>query len=193
MEEKQGFWSRLGDRERRLLVVWGLTMSVMALFLGGYFSHSAISKKGEAAQKYVEAVDDISRKQAEYLSRKSGGGGLPLAERIEKNDLKLQTFLEREAANFNLKIENFSGSKLPVGGKRKRKDDDKGPRIIEETIAIDIRDTEYSNLVAFLDALQRSPELIVIKRIDVSRRKRNPDGKVRISMTVSTFKMEEGS
>jgi hypothetical protein len=191
VEEKQGFWARLSDRERRLLVVWALAMSFIVVFLGGYFAFSAIDEKEEKAQQYAAAVDLMTRKQGEYLARKAGGGE-KLSDRIAGNQLKLQTFLDQEAAKHNIKIKNFKESAVPVGGKRRKKDA-KGPQVIEETVAIDLTDTEYGNVVGFLDAIDRSPELVIIKRIDVARPRRNDGPTVRVALTVSTFKLGTGS
>ena len=191
MEHKQGFWERLSERERRLLVVWALAMGFIVVFLGGYFSYSVIAEKAEKGEQYAAAVDLMTRKQADYLSRKQDGGE-KLSDRIAGNQLKLQTFLDQEAAKHNIKIKNFKESAVPVGGKRRKKDA-KGPQIIEETVAIDLTDTEYINVVGFLDSIDRSPELVVIKRIDISRPRRDDGPTVRVALTVSTFKIGSGT
>lgn len=187
MEEKQGFWDRLSERERRLLVIWALAMAFIVVFLGGYFTYGAIAEKAEKADAYVAAVDLMARKQTSYLANKADGGE-KLSDRIAGNQLKLQTFLDQEASKHNIKIKNFKESSVPVGGKRKKKDA-KGPQIIEETVAIDLTDTEYINVVGFLDAIDRSNELVVIKRVDVARPRRGNNANVRVSLTVSTFKL----
>ena len=192
MEEKRGLSavvSRLSVREKRLLVFWVVGMAIIVVFLVGYFATTKIGAKKEAAVSYQETLDVIRTKQGAYLARK-GESPDKLSDKIANNKIKLQTFLDGEAGKFSLRIKNFKESSVPLGGKRRKDKKNTGPSIMEETVAIDIEETEYSNVVGFMDAINATKELVVIKRVKVSRPRRGINStKVRVSMTVSTFKL----
>jgi Tfp pilus assembly protein PilO len=183
---KQGFLQRLNDRERKLLVIWAISMSFMVLFLGGWWSWSSITEKADAAEKYQLTLDYIASHQQEFLANSAKEEGASVEERIDKNDIKLQSYLDREATRSNLKISNFKESVAPLGGKKSR--DDAGG-IVEESLTINVDDAAFKDLARFMDTLARSKELLVIKRIDLERARRfKTEGTFKMTMTVSTYK-----
>ena len=195
MEEKPGLigrleqtWERLSVREQRLAILWIVAMALMASFLIGYKSWTAITDVGEAVEQNKEALDLIDRKRAAFLANMGSDGEGSLQDRIETNELKLTTFLDKEASKFDLKIDNFKESSAPVGSKNSKKDVAAGT-LMEESVNVNIRDAEYNKFARFLDAIERSRELLVIKRVEVNRRRRSEDqSKVDVQLTVSTFK-----
>lgn len=184
------FYQRLSPREQKLAVLWVFAMIFIALFIVGVQINSGIEKRRAAIEEYSKALKLIAERQDEYVNAQGGSGSLD--ERIEKNELKLQTFLDKEATRFDLKINNFKESSVPIGGKRPKKGEAvKG--IVEESVTIDIENADYTKFARFADKIRTSPELIVIKRLDVQKARRSADPQeVRITMTVSTFKMGDG-
>lgn len=185
-DKKPGLLARLNPRERNLLVLWAVSMIALVLFLGSWLAWSSISEKVDAAAAYQDTLDLLSRRQAEFLASQNKDNGGSLDERVANNELKLQSFLDREAARHTLKISNFKESNAPLGGK---KGDPKA--ILEESITIDVEDAPFPDLSRFLDSIARSKELIVVKRVHVERsRKFQTDGTFKMTMIVSTFKKE---
>jgi type II secretory pathway component PulM len=187
--DKPGFLERLSPREQKLLGLWAVAMVAMALFLGGWFTWSSIAAKQEEAEAFQASLDYVSRHQAEFLAQK-GGDKKSVDERVATNELKLQTFLDKEATKHNLKISSFKESSVPVGAKKGKKDDKAGG-LIEESITIDIDEADFNDAAKFMDDLSRSQELIVIKRINIERSRRFAEtGRFKLTLTVSTFKKE---
>jgi len=195
MEENVGLmgrleqtWDRLSVRERRLAILWIVAMLVMGSFLIGYKSWNAITDVGDAVDQNKEALELIDRKRDTFLASVGSNGEGSLQDRIETNQLKLTTFLDKEASKFDLKIDNFKESSAPVGSKSSKKDVAAGT-VMEESVNVNIRDADYAKFARFLDDIKRSRELLVIKRIEVNRRRRSDDqSKVDVQLTVSTFK-----
>ena len=199
MEERTGFinrleqvWARLSVRERRMAVIWLISVSCMATFVVGFKSWNAITDSGTSVEENIEALELIERKRAEYISSR-GDNNKSLKERIKLNELKIATFVDKEASKFELKIDNFKESSAPVGSNSRssRQDSDKAAKgtIIEESVNVNIRGAEYDKVARFLDAIQRSKELLVIKRVEVNRKRRSRDkSSVDVTLTVSTFK-----
>ncbi len=182
-------WYRnLSDREQRLVGVWFVAMIFIVIFITTVKINGAIEDRRVNIDAYESALKLIAERQDEYATAKGGGtgGGKSLDERIATNEIKLQTFLDKEATRFDLKINNFKESSAPVGGKRSKKD---AGGVMEESVVIDIESADYTQFARFVDKIQRSPELLVIKRLSLQRpRRANEPQKVRVSMTISTFK-----
>lgn len=173
---------KLSPREKKLLGLWAVSMAFIVIMLGSWLAWSSIEEKALKAEEYQNTLQLIAKRQGEYLSNK-GSGSKPVEQRMAENKIKLQTFLDREATRYNLKIKNFKESSAPLSGKSK------GGGPVEESITIDVDEADFNDLSRFLDSLAKSKELIVIKRVDIERARRfNESGKVKMTMTVSTFK-----
>ncbi len=194
----KAFFNRLSSREKRLLVVWVFSMMGIVAFIVGVQINSAIEKRSEGIESYERALKLIRDRQDEYILDNKAAGAKPLKERIDNNDLKLQTFLDAEAMRFDLKINNFKEQSLPLGGKRGKKDEK--ATVIEESVTIEIEKADFKKFAQLVDKINNAPELLVIKRIHIQkpRNRRNAVGsdanprEVRVTMTVSTFKKGEG-
>ena len=192
------FFEKLSARERRLLVVWVFSMMGIAAFIVAVLVNSAVEDRSEGVEQYEKALRLIKDRQDEYLLENKSGGK-SIKEQIEKNELKLQTFLDAEAMRFDLKINNFKEQSLPVGGKRGK---DEKAAVIEESVTIEIEKADYKKFAQLVDKIHSAPELLVIKRIHIQKpRGRRSIGsasqdvnprEVRVTMTVSTFKKGEG-
>ncbi len=185
--------NRLSARERRLLVVWVIAMAAIVVFIVSVKINGAIQERREGIATYQAALTLIAERQDEYLLAKSGGGpsAKPLKERIDTNEIKLQTYLDKEAMRFDLKINNFKEQSLPVGGKRSGKKKAPEGSLIEESVTIEIENADYKKFAEFVDKIHRSPELLVVKRIQVQKPRRlepNSPHQVRVTMTISTYK-----
>ena len=197
-ETVSSFFEKLSVRERRLLVVWVFAMMGIAAFILVVLVNSAIDERSEGIEQYETALRLIKERQDEYLN-KSSKGGKNIKEQIEKNELKLQTFLDAEAMRFDLKINNFKEQSLPVGGKRGKEDK---AAVIEESVTIEIDKADYKKFAQLVDKIHSAPELLVIKRIHIQKPRGrrgasvgSPDAnprEVRVTMTISTFKKGEG-
>lgn len=184
--------ARLSPRERKLLVFWLVAMGFIGLFLLGNSAWSTLDELDTKLIENQEALDLIARRQSRYLEAK-GGAGNSVEARLARNELRLTTHLDKEASRYNVKITNFKDGSSPVGAKKGAKAAAAGG-ITEEWVTVDLEPVEYDKVLRFLDALQSSPELIVIKRIEITRPKRGTNSdKVEAKLTVSTFKKKKES
>lgn len=182
-------WEQLSARERNLLILCVVTIVGLGTFIVGFKSWNAITDSGLAVETNLETLDLINRKKAQYLSQK-GENSEDLNKRIKENKLKLTTHIDKEAGRFELKVDSFKESSGPVGSRSSKTADDapKGT-ILEETVTVNIRNADYDKVAKFLDAIKRSRELIVIKRIEINRKRRSKDKpSVDVTLMISTFK-----
>lgn len=184
----QQAFARLSPRERKLLVLWIVAMIVIGGFLLSTTVLSRLDDMETRIAENQEALELIGKKQGQYLESK-GGAGNSFESRLARNDLRLTTYLDKQATRFDVKISNFKDGETPVGGKKGTK---ATAGLVEEWVAVDIDQVEYDKVTRFIDALQASPELIVIKRIEITRPRRGASqDKVDAKLTVSTYKKKK--
>ena len=182
-------WEQLSARERNLLVLCAVTIIGLGTFIVGFKSWNAITDSGLAVETNLEALDLINRKRAQYLNQK-GDNREDLDKKIKENKLKLTTHIDKEAGRFELKVDSFKESSAPVGarGSKSAEDAPKGT-VLEETVTVVIRNAEYDKVAKFLDAIKRSRELIVIKRVEITRKQgAKKNSTVVATLMISTFK-----
>lgn len=197
MDETQGggrlsqMYQNLSERERKLLVLWGFAMGFIALFLIGNFAWSSLDDLDTRLVEHQEALELISSRQARYLQAK-GATGDSVEAKLNNNDLRLTTFLDKEATRYEVKITSFKDGSNPVGAKKGSKDTAAAAGLTEEWATVTIEGVEYGKLIRFIDALAASKEIIVLKRIDITRPRRGKEAdKVEATLTVSTFKRKK--
>lgn len=85
------------------------------------------------------------------------------------------------AQKSNIKVDKYDEDDLIMDSGK-----DGGPIISEKILRFDVREAEMPDLLALLDAIERSPEPVFIKRINL-REIRRKDGYVRAYITLTTY------
>lgn len=196
-EGSSGFsWSELQERERRGLIL----MIVVLLSVGGFLIFYTVDKKISSieseTQKYRQMLNDLAfhgpklSGEAKSDDKESHLLAKFTEERITGNDLKLTSSFAEHAKAVDINVSSYDEDTITLGSRAKAKDG--GPVYIEKQLRVDIRETEFDKLLKLLDRLERSNELIVIKRINLRERRKNK-GQVRAQITVSTYIKKESS
>lgn len=181
------FYGRLSPRERVMAIFWVFAMAAIAVFLLSTTVLGRITDIEDEVEVNRQTLDLIALKQRDYLAARSVDSSDNVKTRIKDNKLKLTTFLDKEAGRFDLKIENFKESSAAVGSKRGKKAEKGG--VVEESVTVEIKRAEYGNIMKFLDSVNGSRELMVIKRVRIKKPRRARDQEfMEATITVSTFK-----
>jgi hypothetical protein len=170
-----------------MAALWVFAMAAIATFLLSTTVLGRINDIEDEVASNRETLDLIALKQRDFVAGQSSGKGEDVKLKIKDNKLKLTTFLDKEAGRFDLKIDSFKESSAALGSKRAKKAKKGG--IIEESVTIEIGKAEYGNIMKFLDAVDGSRELMVIKRVQIKKPRRAKDQEfMEATITVSTFK-----
>lgn len=180
--------SELSDRERTLLGAMAIIMpTLLAILVLGVF-YTSLGEVEESTRRYQQSLDLVSTVGPSYLERRqssAGEDGLRARfsdEVMTNNELKLTSFIATQAAAVDINVSSYDESELPIGSKSGAD----GPLITERKLKIEIRDAQFDTLLKLLERIETSGEAVVIKRIDMRAKRRQP-GKVTARIEVSTY------
>lgn len=187
-------WSQMTERERRLALAMAVVLPVLLLVLVIYLFTGSVGELEGETQRYRQMLGDLGV-YAPLLAEAEAGGADEghirakfSEEAIADNNVKLTSMFASHAKAVDLNVSSYDESEIPLGGSRSAKGS--GPLYVEKQLRVDIRDAKFDKLLELLDRLERSDELLVIKRISL-RERRKKDGHVRALVTVSTFTKKE--
>lgn len=186
-------FSNLSDREKKMVMAMAAVLPILAMALVlGIFNRSLDTIETNTRQ-YQQALDYLAMAGPEFAEKKSasqnqsGPAAYFTDEVLEDNELKLRTFLLTQASTAGIKISSLDSEEIPIGSKS---GDKSGPIILEKRMKVDIRDAKHQDLLKFLEEIETSGEPVVIKRIDMRGKRRQP-GEIRARVEVSTYVKQE--
>lgn len=183
--------SNLTDRERKLVALMLFNFVALTIVASVFMFYNSLSSTRAEIEQYEQTLDALAEFGPKYLAQQAGGAGggeqdAFSTQALAENDLQLTSFVATQASAVDLKIDNYDEDSLPIGSSNK----DKGPILLEQQLRVDIREAELPKLLEMLDRIQKSPEPVVIKRINL-RDVRGKKGHVRANITVSTYIQKE--
>ena len=191
-ESGENFWTKMTERERRLVLLMVGNFVLLGIALGVYLFHQSQTETEAEIEQYADTLDAVREFGPLYLRRKQAeeSGGDEDAKRftgelLSKNDLALTSFVATQASAVDIKIDNYDEDSLPLSSNK-----DSGPVITEKQLRIDIREADLEKLMRMLERIEKTREPVVIKRINL-REVRNKPGQVRANITISTYVQKE--
>jgi hypothetical protein len=182
-------YAGLTDREQKLVMAMGIILPLLAVALViGIFSRS-LSDIESQARGYENSLDLLVAGAPAYLENQRGGeadGGLAdlfTEEVLEDNPVKLTSFIASKATAAGVSVSSYDTEEIPIGSSSAENSE---PIIVERRVTVDIRDAQHDDMLEFLEEIETSGEPVVIQRIDLRGKSREPGG-VRARVEVSTF------
>ncbi len=206
--------ARMSDREKKLVFGLGLTLVVLVVVGVGYVVSTALSDAREEVEQGRLALGEIRLLAEDYLEQK--GRREAVQDLISKNQVSSIVTAVNEIAR-GIKVESedprFGGDKnvsdiiTSFAGKtvetriefttkkkrRKRSDeaeDTTGNYEVEQSL--EIAEIPIDTLYKFLEAIEGSPDLLFVRKVDISRKFGNLEH-AQASITVSTIVYKEGA
>lgn len=171
-------YSRLAERERKLLHVFGAVFSALLLVLVPILVRLGVSSQAEQNERIIEVIQEIvdsrvtlGRKQAEQarVDARYGGVAPPLAGLLAKLADQVQVEIP----------ETQDRSVVPHGKTFK-----------ERSTRISLKKVGLLALTNFMEKLEDSGYPVSITRLDIKKRDTGPD-QYDVEMQVSAFDREE--
>jgi len=172
------WYEGLSDRERKLVVVFGVVFAATILFLVPFTLYGALSESrehNEALRSAIRVVQasrgrtDVAKEQQDRLDR--------------RYDEKLRApalagFIENAARKSELEIpESKDGADVPHG---------KDKEFVERSTSVRLRKVSLLPLVRMLETIENAGHPIVVSRLNVKKRGREPDS-YDVELGVSAF------
>lgn len=177
----------LTEREQMLVKVAGVVLPVIALtFVGLFFNNSLSTVRqqiddheqmlklvGDVAPKYQKSQKEGTDKQAGKFSN----------EALEKNDVKLTSFVATHATAVGVQVDSYDENERPLGSEN----DEESSSLTKLRVTVKIREADHEKLMKLLERIETANEPVVIERITMTQKRRDP-GKVRATLIVTTYK-----
>jgi hypothetical protein len=167
-------WARMAERERRLFVVFAMTLGLLVVFVGGYLFSSDIADTNSKNDDMRAALKAIARNRIEYLEAKQKMRAMEV--RLGDTTPQLATDMEAAAKEVGVQIpETNERTAAPIGR-----------RYLEHNVDVKLRQVDLKQLGKFLYRLETGGHLIYVTRISVRRRFAERD-KLDIELTATSI------
>lgn len=174
MKALREWYDGLAERERKLLLVLGVVFVLFGVLLVPYGTSAMLASKrehNEALRKSISLVQRSRGRVDEIKARKEA-----VAKRYDNPAPALAGFIENAARK--------SGLEIPES--QDRADVPHGKKFVERSTVVRLRKVPLLPLVNMLEALENSKHPIVISRLNIRRRGREPDS-YDVELGVSAF------
>jgi type II secretory pathway component PulM len=169
-EQGRERWDALSERERRLVLVLGITLAaVIVIWIGLRIDSglSAIEQRNADTRRALAALQNYRMSE----SKQTDEPALTLSDK----PVRLETYLSGIADEVGVKIPAFN-PQAPT-----TRDD-----FTETSTKIEIRDLSINDLTQFLEKVETRSPTVVVKQLNVQRHFRDKE-KLTVNMVVSSF------
>ncbi len=184
---------RLSFREK--IMVGGMVVAILIfiLFIGFFQVMSTLSQMEEENNSNRQALQTLMKNKDAFLAQKTESG--QSMEQVENNQLRLTPFVEEMAKRVGITVENYDERRTPImlqgagnnkGGRQGNNPENK-PDMVEESLTVTFRKVTLTQLTGFLDLIDSSHDLAVIKKLSLRTQWSNKS-LIDVTMTVSTYK-----
>jgi general secretion pathway protein M len=174
----ESFWQRLSQRERVLV-----TAAVVAVVAFVVFLVSTTVSRGMRARQV--RIDEKSRvlslvgKLAQGW-RAAQSERADLERRLRGANVPLMTFVAQTGARLGVEVNDLRPS--PAAGEAVA-------GVVEDTVEVNVAKLELPKLAALLDALEKGPGVVKIRRLQIRTRTDDPAA-VDVSLLVATYQLK---
>lgn len=187
---KASFWANRTASERKYLMALGGTFVVLGVLIAVLQFRASMDDIESEANTYRSTLDYLAAAAPDYLASRASQEGKKGHKKVDdetlsSNNIKLTSFVAEHAAAAQITVTSYDESSMPFGNAKK----DDGPIILEKQLRVEIRDAQMAALLDLLDRIEKSPQPVFIKRLDIREQKK--PGEIRAVVTVSTFVKKE--
>ncbi len=167
-------WERLGQRERRLLSLLGITGVLCAILYVGFMIQDGLSELDEHNEDTRSVLASLESRREELIeaqSKQNAAVGM-----IGEEPIALATYLEKVALEVGVQIRNQADKPTTAKGK-----------FHEHQAQITLFDVTLDQLARFLRGIETQSPIVVVSSLKVNRSTLQKEKIDRVEMVVSTF------
>jgi hypothetical protein len=167
-------WDRLPERDRRMLLLLGVTFVVCAVGLTTYVISGRLSALQEENSDMRQALRDLESGRDAYQQTRAKNAQLEV--RLARGAVQLQGYLEAAAKEADVEIAETTERQPAAAGKA----------YIERAVDLRLPKVTLEQLAKFMQRIETGPNLVVVTALNVrTRDDRHTD--LEVDLTVSTF------
>jgi general secretion pathway protein M len=174
MKRIREWYDGLAERERRLIIAFGVVLAAFAFFLIPLASSSMLDGKREEIKALRNALDTVQNSREKFAERKARRDAI--AARYATKAPALAGFLENAARQ----------SKLEIPESQDRADLPHGKKFTERSTVVRLRKVSMLPLVKMLEKIETADLPVTVSRINVRKRGGETDS-YDVELGVSAF------
>ena len=171
-------FSRLSDRERRLVLITVAVALVLGVFGGGYLISSSLEKKRKNVAIRREQLAEILGREDRY--NEAAKREKQDAARLRGNTISLFSLLQKAAAELSLELNDLNERKTPVKN---------NTSVTEVSVDVNLKKVSVDKLNALLEKIEgpESRGFVKVMKLKIGTRHDN-DELLDVKLTVATWK-----
>lgn len=172
-------WASLSDRERRLLALVGVALLLTVAALGFGSLRKGIERRQAAIVAKKASMEQIGQLAAGF--REAEQARARMESRLKGTPVRLFSYLEDIAKK----------KEIALGDMQDRGSDSIGDGITRSTVEVSFARIDLPSLTAFLNEIEKSPQLVKVEKLRVRGRNDDPN-LLDATVTVTTYSLSKG-
>jgi general secretion pathway protein M len=173
----EAFFMRLSQRERVLVTIAGIAVAAFIVFLVSFRVSRGLSARQARIDDKTRVLAQVGKlaqgwraaqaERTELEQRLRGGQGVPL-----------MTFVSQTGARLGIEVNDLRPSPATEAT----------AGVVEDTVEVNVAKLDLPKLAALLDALEKGPGVVKVRRVQVRTRTDDP-ASVDVSLVVATYQL----
>jgi general secretion pathway protein M len=171
------WYEGLSQKEKLVVVIFMSVVFALIIILSIIMVSSAINSRYMDIEEKEKKLNEIIAQKDRY--REAEQAQRVFEQRLKSNNVNLFSFVEELSRKLQIDISDMNERNSPV---------QKGDKIQEQTLELNILKVSMDRLVDFMKELERSQYLIKIKKLKINTRFEKDTRTLNVNMVVATYK-----
>ena len=176
----EAFFQRLNQRERVLVTIAGFAVAAFVVFLFSVQVSRGISARERRIVEKTRVLSEVGKLAQGWRAAQAERTGLEA--RLRGPSVPLMTFVAQTGTRLGIEVNDLRPSPQGPEGSQ--------GGVVEESVEVNVAKLDLPKLAALLEALERGPGVIKVRRVNVRGRNDDPAA-VDVSLLVATYQLKQ--
>jgi general secretion pathway protein M len=178
--DAEAFLQRLNQRERVLVTVAALAVAAFVVFLVSLKISRGISAREASIDRKTRSLADVGQLASGWRAAQAERAALE--QRLSGQNVQLMTFVSQTGSRLGIEVNDLRPAAAPS---------EAAAGVVEESVEVSVAKLDLPRLSQLLDALERGPGVVKVRRIQLRTRNDDPSA-VDVSLVVATYQLKKG-
>lgn len=178
--DAEAFFQRLSQRERVLVTAAGLAVVAFVVFLVSLQIARGIAARERRIEEKTRVLSEVGKLAQGWRAAQAERASLEA--RLKGSSVPLMTFVAQTGARLGIEVNDLRPSPQGPEGAQ--------GGVVEESVEVNVAKLDLPKLAALLEALERGPGVVKVRRVNVRGRNDDPAA-VDVSLLVATYQLKQ--